>query len=242
MIHRRHLLGALLALAGTPALTQATSAQTGAGFTSGGKAVTVERFSAPGTAARPGIVLLHGSDGPGPRYWRAAQFLASAGYHVFLVHYLDRTDQSRASLASIPGNLPVWTATAREAVSYVAAQPGVAAGRIGLFGISLGGGIALGVAAQDRRVGALVSYFGFVPSGFDTSAALPPTLVLHGEDDRVVPVSNARTLQRILEARGTPHEVQIYPGEGHGFSAAATADAAARITRFFGRTLGGRRS
>jgi len=118
----------------------------------------------------------------------------------------------------------------------------VAAGRIGLFGISLGGGIALGVAAQDQRVGALVSYFGFVPSGFDPSAALPPTLVLHGEDDRVVPVSNARTLQRILEARGTPHEVQIYPGEGHGFSAAATADAAARITRFFGRTLGGRRS
>ena len=44
---------------------------------------------------------------------------------------------------------------------------------------------------------------------------MPPVLVLHGEEDRVVPASEARALEAWLAERGSPHEVVIYPGEGH---------------------------
>jgi carboxymethylenebutenolidase len=81
----------------------------------------------------------------------------------------------------------------------------------------------------------VIDYFGFAPRSL--GGRLPPTLVLHGDADRVVPVSNAYAIQSALRARGTPHEVMIYPGEGHGFSGSAQADAAARINAWFGRYL-----
>ncbi|HEY8384339.1 MAG TPA: dienelactone hydrolase family protein [Microvirga sp.] len=233
-LSRRSVLAALAAgLAPQTALGQLQ----GGSYPSGGAAITIERFGASGGVRRPAVILLHGSDGPGQRYRGAAQQLASAGYHVFLPHYLERTGQSRAAFGTIGANLPAWSEAVRDAISYASGQPGVDPGRIGVLGISLGGGLGLRLAQQDRRVRALVSYFGFVPAGFTAAGRLPPTLVLHGAEDRVVSVQNATALQGILQARRIPHEVQIYPGEGHGFSVGAAADAAQRIAAFFGRTL-----
>jgi carboxymethylenebutenolidase len=127
----------------------------------------------------------------------------------------------------------------RDAIGYVSQQQGVDPSRIGLLGVSLGGGLALATAQQDSRVRAVVSYFGFVPEGFG-SGRLAPTLVLHGATDRIVPVSNAYALQNLLRARRVAHEVQIYPGQGHGFTGAAEDDASQRTTAFFRRYLGGR--
>lgn len=210
------------------------------GFSSGGAPIRVERFGPADRTRRPAVLLLHGADGPGERYRAAAGQVAAGGYAVFLVHYLDRTGERRASYGTIHQNLPAWSATVRDAVSYVAGQPGVDPGRIGLFGVSLGGGLALATAAQDGRIRAVVDYFGFVPQSLGAGSRLPPTLVLHGEQDRIVPVANAYAIQTLLRARGVPHEVMIYPGEGHGFGAAAQADAAQRINAFFGRHLRGR--
>jgi dienelactone hydrolase len=228
--------GLALFLLGTDAVLRASLAEV---FGSGGVGVTIERFGARASGKRPAVILLHGSDGAGDRYRVAAQRVAAGGYNVFLVHYLDRTGQSRASYSTIHQNLPVWTQTVRDAIGYVSQQQGVDPSRIGLLGVSLGGGLALATAQQDSRVRAVVSYFGFVPQGFG-SGRLAPTLVLHGAADRIVPVSNAYALQNLLQGRGIPHEVQIYPGEGHGFTGAAEADASQRITAFFRRYLGGR--
>jgi carboxymethylenebutenolidase len=228
--------GLALLFLGSDAVLSASSAEV---FGSGGVGVTIERFGARAAGKRPAVILLHGSDGAGDRYRAAAQRVAAGGYDVFLVHYLDRTGQSRTSYSTIHQNLPVWTQTVRDAIGYVTQQQGVDPSRIGLLGVSLGGGLALATAQQDSRVRAVVSYFGFVPQGFGFGR-LAPTLVLHGAADRIVPVSNAYTLQNLLQARGVPHEVQIYPGQGHGFTGAAEADASQRITAFFRRYIGSR--
>lgn len=44
-----------------------------------------------------------------------------------------------------------------------------------------------------------------------------PVLLLHGEDDEVVPVSETRDFAAALRRHGVPHELHTYPGEGHGF-------------------------
>jgi carboxymethylenebutenolidase len=212
-------------------------------FTSGGRAIAVERFDAQGAGGgrRPALLLLHGADGftNGDRYRLGAQILAGAGYHVFLVHYLDRTGQGRAYYSTIGQNFPLWADTVRDALDFVEGQGGVDPKRIGIVGTSLGGALGVTVAAGDRRVGALVNYFGFLPDPVrETATRLPPTLVLHGAKDAIVPVANAHALEALLRRVGAPHEVHVYPDQGHGLHGAAQLDAAQRTAAFLARHLG----
>ena len=46
-------------------------------------------------------------------------------------------------------------------------------------------------------------------------AADPPMFILHGEDDRIVPVRQAELLQEALQAAGVEHEFVRVPGHGH---------------------------
>lgn len=43
-----------------------------------------------------------------------------------------------------------------------------------------------------------------------------PVLILHGEQDKRVPVSQAEFFHRALQERGVPHEYVVYPREPHG--------------------------
>ncbi|WP_236653222.1 S9 family peptidase [Streptacidiphilus melanogenes] len=72
-----------------------------------------------------------------------------------------------------------------------------------------------------------------------------PVLILHGEQDTNVPLSQALYLHRALSRHGVPHEVAVYPGEGHLVArrdhqldiAHRSADFLARHVR--GRSAGG---
>jgi dipeptidyl aminopeptidase/acylaminoacyl peptidase len=46
---------------------------------------------------------------------------------------------------------------------------------------------------------------------------LCPVLILHGEEDTTVSVEEAYNLKKLLEKKGIPYEINIYPGAGHGF-------------------------
>ena len=220
------------------------AAQTGAGlnYASGGAAITVERFEGAGPGPRPAVILLHGAEGltRGDVYRFGARAVAQAGYHAFMPHYLDRTGERRASFATMRNHFPKWVATLHDAVGFVGVQPGVDPERIGVIGFSLGGAVGLAGAAEDPRIKAFVNYFGFVPPGLaERTRRLPPTLILHGADDPIVSVSNAGALETLLVRLKVPHEVRIYPGQGHGLAGEPAWDAASRAVGFLSRHLGG---
>ncbi len=66
---------------------------------------------------------------------------------------------------------------------------------------------------------------------------LCPVLILHGEADPTVPVQEAYHLQRVLEKKRIPYEMQIYPGAGHGFEGPVWQDANARTLEFLKKHL-----
>jgi carboxymethylenebutenolidase len=211
-------------------------------FTSGGQQIAVETYEPTGGGGpSPAVILLHGADGLSYNgaYRAGAKAVAAAGYRVFLVHYLDRTGERRASFATVFQNFGPWMETARDALAWVATRPEVQPNRVAIFGVSLGAALALGVASGDPRVRCLVSYFGPLPQGaVGIGATLPPTLILHGGADPVVPVANAYAIENLLKGQGTPYEIKVYPGEGLGFHGAAQTDATSRVVAFLARWMG----
>lgn len=212
-------------------------------FVSSGVPITAEWFRADGagSARRPAVLILHGADGMAraDSYRLGAQALAASGFHVVLVRYFDRTGATRANWSSLRKDAPLWLETIRDTVTFVSAKPEVDRERIAVIGFSLGASLGLAAAGADARIKAVVDVFGPVPEGADKAARTPPVLILHGGRDRIVPVEHARRLEALLTARAVPHEVKIYPDQGHGFTGAAQIDAAGRILAFLQRHLGG---
>ena len=197
--------------------------------------MTVERFVPERVGPAPTVVLLHGADGltfRGPAYRAMARHLAARGMRVFLPHYFERSGTPDRASFSRSLDFLDWM----DGVSDTLAAAGP--GSTGFVGVSLGGYLALAVAGRDDRVGAVVVICGGMPAilagGF---TRLPPVLVLHGGDDRVVPPSEARALDAWLAGRGAVHELVIYPGEGHRLADAAAADALQRTAAFLQRHL-----
>jgi carboxymethylenebutenolidase len=248
MDRRELIAGALAVLAPSVATAAAPSGTDMQTFTSGGASISVEWFEGAarsGGGKLPGVLLLHGADGLtfADGYRLGAQVLAAAGYHVAFVHYLDRTGERRVSYSTLRQKFPLWVATVGDALTWLSGRPGVDPDRLGIMGVSLGAALALEAASYDARVKAIVDYFGPVPEGLAArKPRLPPTLILHGANDPIVPVSNAHALERLLSDAGVAHEIQVYPGQGHALVGMAQLDAANRTSAFLDRHLAGRRS
>jgi len=217
----------LLLLAAVPD-TKAVIRVHRARYKSGGANITIEQFCPQRSIGQsPAILLLHGLGGvtsPHFPYYKEARALAELGYCVYLPRYLDA--------AHAPGQYPKWVQAILDAVEYTGAR------RIGLIGYSLGASVALATAAADPRFGAVVALSGSLPDEyFGLLTTLPPLLVIHGQDDRTVSVSNASNLALLCQTGNFVCDVQIYPREGHQFSASALAKAQGQIEKFLERYL-----
>jgi len=97
--------------------------------------------------------------------------------------------------------------------------------RIALLGISLGAflSLALGTQLPAGTIRAIVEISGGLVAPFADAAtsAFPPTLIVHGDADTVVPVAHAHSLAERLKKLNVEHQQKLLPGEGHWFSAAA---------------------
>jgi carboxymethylenebutenolidase len=211
-------------------------------FDSGGKDIRVDCFL-PAVEGRrvPAVIGLHGSGGGHFGMLEPARLLAEQGFAVYVLHYFDRTGEVQIDgLATIARHFPAWMKTLWDAVSFVASQPEVDAERIGLLGFSLGAYLSLSAASIDSRVRAVVEFFGGLPKEMKFfMRRLCPVLILHGEQDKTVPVAEAYHLQQLLEKRKIPYEIQIYPGAGHGFTGEMWRDAQVRSLAFLRKYLAG---
>ncbi|MBK7645305.1 MAG: prolyl oligopeptidase family serine peptidase [Planctomycetes bacterium] len=43
----------------------------------------------------------------------------------------------------------------------------------------------------------------------------PPTLIVHGDEDRIVPLQQAQALDQALIKAGVDHQLAVVPGGGH---------------------------
>jgi carboxymethylenebutenolidase len=209
-------------------------------FESGGRSIRLDCFLPSSSDRRlPAVIGLHGSGGGHLSMAEPAALLAGEGFAVYVVHYFDRTDTAYAdSLQMIARHFPAWMKVLWDAVSFVSRQSRVDAGCIGLMGFSLGAYLSLSAASIDSRIRAVVEFFGGFPKEMKFfMRRLCPVLILHGEQDKTVPVEEAYHLQALLEKKNIPYEIRIYPGVGHGFSPEIWRDAGSRSLAFLKKYL-----
>lgn len=173
------------------------------------------------------VLLCHGNAGNvGDRILHAA-VLTAAGFDVLLFDY---RGYGRSS------GKPTERGTyrdARAARACLLAQDGVDAARVVYLGESLGGAVALELAVAHPPAGLILlsaftsvrdmarQHYGLIPTALvpDAYPSLrliatlrAPLLVVHGEDDAIVPVEHARAL---FDAAPDPKRLRIVPRVGH---------------------------
>lgn len=234
------MIRTLAALGTDPAALKADVAHES--FVSRGTAIDMEIFHPQGISIAPALVVLHGAGGMdhGNRYVRqlAAAFAAN-GYATFLPRYFQSTGTSYANDAEIHENVYQWLEVVNDAVTFAAGHPKIDRRRVALIGYSLGAYLAVAQAAHDPRVHAVIELAGGVDPEFAESVMrLPPTLVIHGEDDQRVLVARARELELLLRKVNATVETRYYPGEGHILSPMVLLDALAHGLQFLEKHLG----
>jgi fermentation-respiration switch protein FrsA (DUF1100 family) len=173
------------------------------------------------------LLLCHGNAGNiGDRVLHAA-LLTAAGFDVLLFDY---RGYGRSS------GRPTEQGTyldARAALAALLRQPRVDSSRVFYLGESLGGAVALELSLARPPAGlVLLSAFtsvrdmgrvhyplvpaALVPDAYPSLRRIrdlrAPVLVLHGEDDEIVPLSHARAL---YEAAPEPKRMRVFRGAGH---------------------------
>jgi carboxymethylenebutenolidase len=215
-------IAAIVAIAG--GMAAPARAWTQGEFLSNGKPVEEHHCIPTGAGPFPAVIILHGA---GPRDAGHRDFedlcakLAEHGYYSEFIEYYSQTDPVLpGSVEGMVRDLPTWLSEVHSGIASLKKNPSVDSTKVALMGFSLGSFISLTYGATyPDGVTAIVEYYGgMAPELYSRAATMPPVLILHGDIDRIVPVSQATDLDAALTKAGRPHEMKIYPGAEHTFN------------------------
>jgi carboxymethylenebutenolidase len=116
---------------------------------------------------------------------------------------------------------------------WLRAQLHVDPERVAVWGYCTGGTLAMMAACLDRRLAGAVLYFPSQPHFETIDARHPahpvdmvwnmacPMLLIYGDEDPLMPPALLGELKANLEQWGVDHDIRIYPGASHAFTAPA---------------------
>lgn len=213
--------------------TFCVASPTQAKFTSGERSVAYDVYGEESNG--PILILLHGSSGPGVQLYREqAEYFATQGFTVLMLHYFDATGSSMPS----DENYITWVQTVENLIQECQKSPKWSNRKIALMGFSLGASVALAAGSQRVPVGAIADWYGSLPDEFFRKIkGMPPLLILHGERDGIIPIINAQQLMRLCGIAKFTCESHFYSDQNHGFMGNALQDADRRTLDFFSRML-----
>ena len=195
------------------------------------------------------VVLLHGvgADGndlidlapgwagaaPEAQFWSPhapeAYDQAGPGFGRQWFSLADRTPARMA--AGLAAVRPVLDA----AIAERCAALGIPLTHVALMGFSQGAMTALSYGLRRAEPpAAILAYSGGLPDATDLAdsiACRPPVLLVHGEDDQVVPASASRGTESALRALGVPVESLFCPRLAHGIDQAGISRGALFLQR-----------
>ncbi|MFM2406749.1 MAG: hypothetical protein RL223_4629 [Pseudomonadota bacterium] len=184
---------------------------------------TVRAYTVRPAAARgplPAVLVVHENRGLNPHIEDVARRLALEGYLAIapdalhtLGGYPGDEDKARAAFGTL--DLKKTAEDFVAAAQWALTAPG-SNGRLGAVGFCYGGGIVNLVATRVPELRAGAPYYGLGAPAADVPRIRAELQIVYAENDERI---NAGwpAYQAALQAAGTRHEAQVYPGTQHGF-------------------------
>lgn len=175
----------------------------------------------PDAGSGPGVVVLHEAWGLDDFVRGVCARLAREG---FVALAPDLFDGRLARDVAEAGRLAAGLDDARVladldgAVRALLSHSAVDGPRVGALGFCMGGHLALVAGARNRRVGAVVDFYGlFAAPPLDVGALRSPLLAIFAEKDEFIAADAIARLRRELREAGGRATVDVQPGVRHGF-------------------------
>jgi dienelactone hydrolase len=177
-----------------------------------------------GTAARPGVLVLHGCEGYRPHYAAIADWLAAHGYVGIAIDTL--------TPAGVKNSCSDASGSRREAgdalatLAWMRTLPFVDGTKLAVLGYSMGAIASLDIADPFHPappVPGLVAAVAYYPACRHRTAAnaLVPIEILDGDADDWTPAAPCQTLANGAGGAGAPISITTYPGATHAFNVEA---------------------
>ena len=214
---------------------------------------------------RSAVLVLQEAFGVNPHIKRFCKRLAEAGYAAFAPELFHRSGAGlEFGYDEFPKIKPIMGELTNDRIledlkvahQNIIQRPDIDPTRIASWGFCMGGWASV-LAACELPIAAAVSFYGgglvkprpgigFTPLIDRLDSVRCPLLLVFGAKDQSIPPEDIGALQSRLTARGKPHEVEIYPGGGHGFfcddrpayDPASAAAAWTRATNWLSAKLG----
>ncbi len=178
-------------------------------------------LSLPASGSGPGVIVIQEYWGLVDHIRDVCDRLAREGF-VALAPDLYRGestgDPDAASRLMMDLEIPRAARDLDGAVQALLGHQAVDGSRVGAIGFCMGGQLALFAATRNRRIGAVVDFYGIHPNvKLDLSGLEAPVLGIFAENDTFVPPAAARELESELQGAGKQADFTIVPGVDHAF-------------------------
>lgn len=179
-----------------------------------------------GGGKHPGVLVVHEWWGLNAYARQRAEQLAALGYVALAVdmygggRVAGHPKDAGSFAGAVMKDLPEARKRFEAALTFLAAQPEVDAGKLAAIGYCFGGGVVLQMACEAvPGLRAVASFHGSL--GAEIPAGVKPfarVLVCHGADDHFVSADAIASFRKRLKAAGVDLTFLIYPGAKHGFT------------------------
>ncbi|HVB34441.1 MAG TPA: dienelactone hydrolase family protein [Patescibacteria group bacterium] len=205
----------------------------------------------PGTPGKhPALIVIHEWWGLVPWVKEQTDKFAAEGYVALAVDlYRGQTTENPKEAAHLMSTMPPQRALRdlKAAFTYLSSRPDVEPGKIGDVGWCFGGGWALRLATVEPKLAACAINYGELTTDASALGAIRcPVLGNFGALDPNITPAKVGAFEAAMRKAGKSINVKIYPGATHafenpnnktGYRPRDAANAWARMTAFFSRTL-----
>jgi len=199
----------------------------------------------PGDGPFPGVVIIHEIFGLNDNIREIARRFANEGYVALAVDLFAGRNRAACMYRVVSDqffNRPEKNkgiSDLKQALTFLAEQPGVDKDKLGAIGFCMGGYYAIAWACTDARLKVIAPYYAMNPRPLEAVARACP--VVGSYPDKDFTTKPGQQLEVTLAQSNITHDIKVYPDTRHSFfndrgatyNEAAAKDSWQRVMAFF---------